>query len=107
MMIDHRVLLPGDVLRFTYTNWKGRTAVRTIEYERMEIATLQISDPSSLGRLELYLCGHDLDKQASRSYHVSGIHRGTVEYTSAHSLSKLEPSAEAPRDFDPCAGGRR
>lgn len=78
-MLVERDLLPGDVITFTYTNWKGRTAVRTVEYERMTVGTSQMPD-SSPGDSELYLRGHDLDKQSARCFHVSGIHQGTVEY---------------------------
>lgn len=91
-MITERHLLPGDVIRFTYTNWKGRIAVRIVEYERMTVGNSQMPNTQP-GSLELYLRGFDLDKQADRCYHVSGIHQGTIEYASAHFLGKLKQQA--------------
>lgn len=87
-MITERHLLPGDVIRFTYTNWKGRTAIRIVEYERMTVGNSQMPNAQP-GALELYLRGYDLDKQADRCYHVSGIHQGTIEYASAHDISTM------------------
>lgn len=102
-MMTERHLLPGDVIRFTYTNWKGRTATRTVKYERMTVGSSQMPNTQP-GALELYLRGYDLDKEADRCFHVSGIHQGTIEYASAHFLGKLNQPTPVEHKCDPDKG---
>lgn len=84
-----RRLLPGNVISFVYTNWKGRTARRMCSYQEMCLGVSQM--PDSEGKAEILLIGWDLDKQARRSYHVSGIQQGSVELVSERSIEMSEP----------------
>ena len=65
----------GDLVRFTYTNWKGRKGVRTCRFE-----SLGVHDVYGDGRVCFVLNGYDVDKgYARRSYRVVKIEADTVE----------------------------
>lgn len=100
-----RLLSPGNVISFVYTNWKGRKAKRTCVYHEMCLGRSLMPDnqdrPASDGKVEILLVGWDLDKQARRSYHVSGIEQGSVELISERSIETVQASEH---ECDPAQG---
>lgn len=94
-----RLLSPGNVISFVYTNWKGRKAKRTCIYHEICLGRSQMLD--SGGKVEILLVGWDLDKQARRSYHVSGIEQGSVELISERSIEMVQASEHG---CDPAQG---
>lgn len=58
----------GDVIKFKYTNWKGKTSIRNV------IVTGLIYGSNDWHKeVQLFVEGYDLDKKENRTYAVKDI----------------------------------
>lgn len=68
-----QVYLPGEVLQFSYENYRGETSLRTVRF-----VGLDYGDNEWYSERQWFMRTYDLDKDAARSFALAKIDANAI-----------------------------